>query len=70
MFDGILVRYVWQPLTRRLEARTNGPVRYPPGLRFVLTHAWARRAYNLAFAALMFAIWWYIGTPAGARFAQ
>jgi hypothetical protein len=70
VLDGLLVRQVWQPLARQLEARSSGPVLYPPGLRFMLAHAWARRAYNLVFAALMFAVWWYLGTPAGARLAQ
>jgi hypothetical protein len=70
VLDGVLVRRVWQPLTRYLEARSPGPVQYPPGMRFMLTHAWARRAYNLVFAALMAVVWWYLGTPAGARLVQ
>lgn len=40
VLDGVLLRYFWQPLANRLESHSNAPIRYPPGLRFMLTHAW------------------------------
>lgn len=67
VLDGVLLRYFWRPLANKLESRGDAPIRYPPGLHFMLTHAWARRAYNLAFAAIMLVIWWFLGTPAGAQ---
>jgi hypothetical protein len=67
VLDGIMLRYVLQPLVRLIEARSPAPVRYPPGMQFMLEHAWARRAYNLVFAAIVLGSWWYLGTPAGAR---
>lgn len=68
VLDGVLVRFLWQPLTRYLETHSPRPVRYPPGMRFMLAHGWARRTYNLGFAFVVFGIWWYLGTPAGSRF--
>ncbi len=66
VLDGILVRCVWQPLIRHLESQSTA-IQYPPGMRYMLSHAWARRAYNLTFAAVTLVVWWYLGTPAGAR---
>jgi hypothetical protein len=70
VLDGVLVRYVWQPLARHLEARSAGAVSLPPGMRFMLARPWARRAYNVAFAGVLFAVWWYLGTAAGARLVE
>ena len=67
LLDGVLVRYVLQPVIRRFEARSGGHVTLPPGMRFMLEHAWARRAYNATFGLILVGIWWYLGTPSGAR---
>ena len=61
--DGVMLRHVLQPLVRRLEAQSARPLTLPPGMRFMLEHAWARRAYNAAFGLLMLGVWWFLGTP-------
>jgi hypothetical protein len=65
--DGVIVRFVLQPILRRFEAQSGGRVTLPPGMRFMLEHAWARRAYNATFGLILVGIWWYLGTPSGAR---
>ena len=67
LLDGVTMRYVLQPIMRRLEAQNGGPVTLPRGMRFMLEHAWARRAYHLALGLILVAIWWFLGTPRGAR---
>jgi hypothetical protein len=67
VLDGVMLRYVLKPVVRFVEARSPAPVRYPAGIQFMLEHAWARRAYNLVFAAIVLGAWWYLGTPTGAR---
>ena len=52
VLDGVLLRYVLQPLVRFIE-KSPQPVRLPPGMRFMLDHAWARRAYNATFAVIV-----------------
>src|SRR4051812_3229267 len=66
LLDGVMLRYVLQPVVRRFEAQQGGSVALPPGMRFMLDHAWARRAYNATFGILLIGVWWYLGTPAGA----
>ena len=65
VLDGVTMRYMTQPILRRVEALSGGTGKYPPGIRFLLENAWARRLYHAAFAAIMVGLWWYLGTPAG-----
>jgi hypothetical protein len=65
VLDGILMRHLMRPFVRRMDELSGGKGQYPPGLQFMLDHAWARRLYNAVFAAIAFVIWWHLGTPAG-----
>ena len=64
--DGIMLRYVLHPLVRRFETQSGGRIPLP-GMRYMLEHAWARRAYNMTFGLMLVGIWWFLGTPSGAR---
>jgi hypothetical protein len=66
VLDGVMMRYMMQPMLRKLERMSPGPVVYPPAMQFVLERSWVRRLYHLLFAALLLGVWWYVGTPAGA----
>lgn len=65
VLDGITMRYLTQPLVRRFKAMGGGNAQYPPGMRYLLEHTWARRLYHLLFAVIMLGAWWYLGTAAG-----
>jgi hypothetical protein len=67
VLDGVMLRYVLQPLVRFIEARSPQPALLPPGMRFMLDHTWARRTYNATFAVIALGTWWYLGTTAGAH---
>lgn len=67
LLDGVMMRYVLQPIMRRFESQNGGDVALPPGMRFMLEHSWARRAYNVTFGLILLGIWWYLGTPSGMR---
>lgn len=67
VLDGFTMRHLMQPLLRHVGARSGGRVQYPRAFRFLLEHAWARRLYHGAIAAVAFGIWWYLGTPGGVR---
>ena len=68
LLDGVAMKYIMRPIVRRMEEASGGAQHFPPGLSFMMTHAWARRVYHLAFAGIVLAAWWYLGTPAGAAF--
>jgi hypothetical protein len=70
VLDGIMMRYVLTPLLRIAAQRNPGPLRYPAGMRVMLEKSWARRLYHLFFAVLLCAVWWYLGTPAGAALVR
>lgn len=70
VLDGVMLRYVLLPLVRFIEANSPQPTRLPPGMRFILDHGWARRAYNATFAVIVLAMWWYLGTTAGANWLR
>ena len=65
VLDGVAMRYIMRPIVRRMDDATGGSAAYPPGMRFLLEHAWVRRLYHAVFAALMFVLWWFLGTPTG-----
>lgn len=66
VLDGVMLRHVLQPVLRHLERQSGQTsVRLPTPVQFMLDHAWARRLYNLLFATILLAAWWYLGTPAG-----
>jgi hypothetical protein len=69
LLDGIVMRYILEPLLRVAAQRSPAPLAYPPGIRFMLEKAWARRLYHLLFGVLLLVLWWYMGTPAGAALA-
>jgi hypothetical protein len=66
VLDGVTMRHLVTPMLRMLERMSPQPVRYPPAMQFMLERAWARRLYHLLFAAVLFGLWWYLGTPEGA----
>jgi hypothetical protein len=70
VLDGLMMRYVVQPMLQ-LGERVGGAAVRPPGpMAFMLERPWARRLYNLLFAALLLTAWWYLGTaPGAARWA-
>ena len=70
VLDGVVVRYMMKPFVRKMEELSEGRAQYPPGYLFMLENAWARRLYNLVFAWITFAAWWYLGTPAGLAMLQ
>jgi hypothetical protein len=66
VLDGVMMRHVLQPLIRHIESRSGQTnLRFPAPMQFMLTHAWARRLYNLLLATSVLSIWWYLRRPAG-----
>jgi hypothetical protein len=70
VLDGIMMRYILEPLLRIAAQRSPAALRYPPGMRFMLEKAWARRLYHVLFGGLLLVLWWYLGTPAGATLVR
>jgi hypothetical protein len=64
--DGIMMRHFMLPILRLGERAHGGSIQPPRPIAFMLERAWARRLYHVAFAALLFAGWWYLGTASGA----
>ena len=67
VLDGVMMRHVVHPMLGLVQRRGGAPVTLPAFLRFMIEHAWARRAYHLVFAVVLFAVWWYLGSAEGAN---
>jgi hypothetical protein len=70
VLDGIMMRYILEPLLRIAAQRSPAALHYPPGMRFMLEKAWARRSYHVLVGGLLLVLWWYLGSPAGATLVR
>lgn len=69
LFD-LLVRRPWRAYLRLAERMTGKPVVIPGRLGVFLDSEPLMRAWNGVWAVVFLALWWYLGTAAGAaRFA-